>query len=101
MCTKYWLHLHMIDQKMQSSPFTTQLFTCANVYHGFGIGSQIRLPWNFTILDIIDYRDNDHEMVPGRILTDCRYVSDYRSRGHKFDPTQPHTLVEINHEIIY
>ena len=100
MCTKYWLHSHMIDQKVQNSPFTTQLFTCANVYHGFGIGSKICSPWNFTILGIIDYMDNDHKMVPGRKLTDCRYVSDCRSRGRKFDPTQPHTFVEIDREII-
>ena len=33
-------------------------------------------------------------------LSDCRYMSDCRSRGRQFDPGLPHTFVEIDHEII-
>ena len=33
-------------------------------------------------------------------VSDCRYLSDYRSRGREFNPAWSNTFVEIDHEII-
>ena len=33
-------------------------------------------------------------------VSDCRYVSDCRSRGHEFDPSPAPYFVEIDHETL-
>ena len=40
-------------------------------------------------------------IIPGGIISGCRFVSDCRSRGRKFDPAWSNTFVEIDHEIIF
>ena len=37
--------------------------------------------------------------MPTINVSNCRYVSDSRSRGRELDPARPHTFVEFDHEI--